>query len=143
MNPGDAVNQRTFRPSGARIVAYVVAVIMLVLTGVIAFALPDEIYFTTAETITLWIIIVAVLALLHGIGRSVVRAGDEGVEVINGYRRHDVSWHEIEGFGMNDGAPWPTLVTKDDERIMLFAIQGSDGGAYAREALAYLRGRVG
>jgi hypothetical protein len=135
-------DQRTFRPGGARIVAYAVAVIMLVLTAVIAFALPDEIYFTTAETATLWIIIVAVLVLLHGIGRSVVRAGDEGVEVINGYRRHDVSWHEIKGFAMNEGAPWPTLVTIDDERVMLFAIQGSDGGKYAREAVTYLRGRV-
>ena len=134
--------QRTFRPGGARIVAYAVAVIMLVLTAVIAFALPDEIYFTTAETVTLWIIIVAVLALLHGIGRSVVVAGEEGVAVVNGYRRHDISWHEIEGFAMNEGAPWPTLVTTDDERVMLFAIQGSDGGRYAREAVAYLRAWV-
>ncbi|MFC5678602.1 PH domain-containing protein [Aeromicrobium endophyticum] len=133
---------RTFRPGGARIVAYAVAVIMLVLTAVIAFALPDEIYFTTAETITLWIIIGAVLVLLHGIGRSVVVAGEEGVEVVNGYRRHDVSWHEIKGFAMNEGAPWPTLVTTDDDRVMLFAIQGSDGGKYAREAVAYLRARV-
>ena len=135
-------DQRTFRPGGARIVAYAVAVIMLVLTAVIAFALPDEIYFTTAETVTLWIIIVAVLALLHGIGRSVVVAGEEGVAVVNGYRRHDISWHEIEGFAMNEGAPWPTLVTHDDERVMLFAIQGSDGGRYARDAVAYLRARV-
>jgi hypothetical protein len=133
---------RTFRPGGARIVAYAVAVIMLVHTAVIAFALPDEIYFTTAETATLWIIIVAVLALLHGVGRSKVVAGEEGVEIVNGYRRHDISWHEIEGFAMNEGAPWPTMVTTDDERVMLFAIQGSDGGKYAREALAYLRSRV-
>ena len=80
----------TFRPGGARIVAYAVAVIMLVLTAVIAFALPDEIYFTTAETITLWIII------LRGAGaaprhRPQLRPGDDdGVEVLNGYRRHQV-----------------------------------------------------
>ncbi|MET0447186.1 MAG: PH domain-containing protein [Aeromicrobium sp.] len=133
---------RTFRPGGARVVAYAVAVIMLVLTAVIAFALPDEIYFTTAETVTLWIIIVAVLALLHGIGRSFVRATDDGVEVLNGYRRHTVPWSEIKGFAMNTGAPWPTLVTGDDERVMLFGIQGSDG-RYAREAVAYLRARLG
>ncbi|MRJ77193.1 PH domain-containing protein [Aeromicrobium sp. SMF47] len=133
---------RTFRPGGARVVAYAVAVIMLVITAVIAYALPDEIYFTTAETVTLWIFILAVLALLHGVGRSYVRATDEGLEVLNGYRRHRVQWSDIEGFAMNTGAPWPTLVTKDDERVMLFAIQGSDG-RYAREAVAYLRGRLG
>ena len=31
---------------------------------------------------------------------------------------------------MNTGAPWPTLVTRDDERVMLFAIQRSDGASY-------------
>ncbi|MET1062030.1 MAG: PH domain-containing protein [Aeromicrobium sp.] len=132
---------RTFRPGSTRIVAYAVAVIMLVLTVVIALALPDDIYFTTAETITLWLIIGAVLVLLHGIGRSYVKATDEGVEVLNGYRRHMVPWSDIKGFAMNTGAPWPTLVTLDDERVNLFAIQGSDG-SYAREAVTYLRGRL-
>jgi hypothetical protein len=132
---------RTFRPGSTRIVAYAVAVIMLVLTVVIALALPDDIYFTTAETITLWLISGAVLVLLHGIGRSYVKATDEGVEVLNGYRRHMVPWSDIKGFAMNTGAPWPTLVTLDDERVNLFAIQGSDG-SYAREAVTYLRGRL-
>jgi hypothetical protein len=132
---------RTFRPGGARIVAYGVGVIMVVLTVVIGLALPDEIYFTPAEDVTLWIIIVVVLVLLHGIGRSYVRADDEGVEVLNGYRRRRVPWSDIEGFAMNTGAPWPTLVTHDDERVMLFAIQGSDG-AYARDAVTYLRSRL-
>lgn len=132
---------RTFRPGGARIVAYAVAVIMLVLTAAISFALPDEIYFTTAETITLWLIIISVLVLLHGIGRSYVRATEAGIEVLNGYRRQTIPWGDIKGFAMNNGAPWPTLVMTDDERVMLFAIQGSDG-TYAREAVAYLRGRV-
>jgi hypothetical protein len=132
---------RTFRPGGTRVVAYGVAVVMLVITIVIGLALPDDIYFTPAEDVTLWLIIAAVLALLHGVGRSYVRADDEGVEVLNGYRRHRVPWSDIKGFAMNAGAPWPLLVTKDDERVMLFGIQGSDG-AYARDAVAYLRGRL-
>jgi hypothetical protein len=132
---------RTFRPGGARVVAYVVAAIMLVITVVVGTALPSDITFTVAEDITLWLIILAVLVLLHGIGRSYVRADDDGVEVMNGYRRHVVPWSQIKGFGTSSGAPWPTMVLEDDERIMLFAIQGSDG-AYAREALDYLRGRL-
>ncbi|MET0766611.1 MAG: PH domain-containing protein [Aeromicrobium sp.] len=131
----------TFRPRGARVVAYVVAVILLVMTAAIAFALPDDINFTTAETVTLWIIILTVLALLHGVGRSFVRVTDEGVDVLNGYRRHSVAWSDVEGFAMNSGAPWATLVTKDDERVMLFAIQGSDGPS-ARRAVEYLRSRL-
>jgi hypothetical protein len=132
---------RTFRPAGARIVAYGVAVLMLVLTVVVGLALPPEITFTVAEDITLWLIIVAVLVMLHGVGRSYVRVGDEGVEVLNGYRRHTATWSQIKGFGTTSGAPWPTMVLTDDERVMLFAIQGSDG-AYAREALEFLRGRL-
>ncbi|MCW2749807.1 MAG: hypothetical protein JWR83_917 [Aeromicrobium sp.] len=132
---------RTFRPGGARIVAYVVAVIMLIVTVVIGVALPDSASFSLAEDVTLWIIILVVLALLHGVGRSVVHVDEAGVRVLNGYRWHVVPWSEIKGFAMNDGAPWPTMVTNDDERVILFAIQGSDG-QYAREALAYLRGRV-
>ena len=132
---------RTFRPGGARIVAYVVAVIMLVFTAVIGFALPSSAAFSWAENLTLGIVILAVLVLLHGVGRSVVKVDDAGVRVLNGYRWHSVSWSDIAGFAMNDGAPWPTLVTKDDERIILFAIQGTDG-PYARDALAYLRGRL-
>ena len=48
---------RTFRPGGARVVAYGVGVLMVVLTIVIGLALPDEIYFTPAEDVTLWLII--------------------------------------------------------------------------------------
>ncbi len=132
---------RTFRPGGPRIVAYVVAVLMLVFTAVIGFALPSEIRFSWAENLTLAIIILAVLVLLHGVGRSVVKVDDEGVRVLNGYRWHVEPWSRIAGFAMNDGAPWPTMVTTDDARIILFAIQGTDG-PYAREALAYLRGRL-
>lgn len=132
---------KTFRPGGARIIAYVVAVLMLVMTVVIGVALPSASAFSVAEDVTLAIIILVVLALLHGVGRSFVRADDEGVEVLNGYRRHRVAWPEIAGFAMNAGAPWPTLVTRNDERVILFAIQGSDG-PYAQEALAYLRGRL-
>jgi len=132
---------KTFRPGGARVVAYVVAFIMVAMTVVIGVALPSYVNFSVAELLTLVVILLTVLALLHGVGRSLVQADDDGVEVLNGYRHHRVQWQQIAGFSMNTGAPWPTLVTKDDDRIMLFAIQGTDG-PYAREALAYLRGRV-
>jgi len=132
---------RTYRPGGARIVAYGVALVMAIMTVVIGVALPSYVTFTPAEYVTLAVILGAALALLHGVGRSYVRVGAEGVEVLNGYRRHVVAWSQIEGFAMNTGAPWPTMVTTDDERVMLFAIQGSDG-AYAREAVSHLRSRL-
>jgi len=80
--------------------------------------------------------------VLHGIGRSYVRVDDDGLEVLNGYRRHRVPWGVMRGISMNRGAPWPTLVLQDDDRVMLFAIQGSDGDA-ASEAVQDLVRRIG
>lgn len=132
----------TFRPVGPRIVAYGVAVLLVVLTVVIGVALPSDITFTAAELVTLAAILGAVLFGLHGVARSFVKASDEGLEILNGYRRHNIAWADLKGVAMNAGAPWPTLVTKDDERIILFAIQGTDG-PLAREALTYIRKRIG
>ncbi len=128
----------TYRPGGARYVAYGVAVILILLTVVIGVALPPEITFTVFELITLALTLGAALAMLHGVGRSRVIADEHGLRVRNGYRDHQISWQDIEGFAMNNGAPWPTLVTTDDERLMLFAIQGSDG-PQARAAVGDLR----
>lgn len=131
----------TFRPVGARIVAYGASVALIAVTVVIGAALPPEITFSVAELITLGLTLLGFLAVLHGIGRSFVRADDEGLEVLNGYRRHRIPWTGMRGISMNRGAPWPTLVLLDDERVMLFAIQGSDGGA-AREAVLELVRRI-
>lgn len=130
-----------FRPIGPRMVAYGVSTILVVLTVVIGVALPDYITFSIAEVITLALILGATLAGLHGVARSYVEATDSGLNIVNGYRKHNVVWSDMKGIAMNAGAPWPTLVTKDDERIMLFAIQGTDGPA-AREALTYIRSRI-
>ncbi len=132
---------RTFRPGGSRYVAYGVGALMIVLTATIGVALPSYVEFTVFELATLAAILITVLALLHAVGRSVVRVDDDGVEVVNGYSRRRVPWSDIKGFAMNEGAPWPTMVYGDDERVILFAIQRSDG-PYARDAMSYLRGRL-
>lgn len=131
----------SWRPGGSRYVAYVVAVMLVVLTAVIGFALPEDITFTPAELVTLALFLIATMVMLHGVGRSRVTADDAGMRVTNGYKRHDVAWSDIEGFSLNTGAPWPTLVTTDDNRIMLFAIQASDGPS-ARAAVGTLQTRL-
>lgn len=130
---------RTFRPTGVMAVAYGVVVVLVVLTIAVGTRLPEGAEFTTAQTATIWALIGVVAVIAHAVGRSKVRADDEGLEVVNGFRRRHVAWTDVAGISMNPGAPWPTLVTRDDERIILFAIQGSDGSA-AREAVVWLRG---
>jgi hypothetical protein len=126
---------------GARIVAYVASAVLIVVSAVIGFALPSHVTFTVAELVTLALTLLAFLAILHGIGRSYVRADDDGLEVLNGYRRHRIPWGVMRGISMNTGAPWPTLVLQDDDRVMLFAIQGSDG-TVARTAVEDLVRRI-
>jgi hypothetical protein len=126
---------------GSRVVAYGGSVALVVITVVIGVALPPSITFTPSELVTLALMMLTILAILHGIGRSYVRADDTGLEVLNGYRRHRIPWSDMRGISMNRGAPWPTLVLLDDERVILFAIQGSDGGA-ARDAVQDLVRRI-
>lgn len=129
----------TFRPVGPRIVSYGV---ITVITIVIGIALRHTTKFTAAEFVTLGLMIAATFAGLHGIARSFVRTTDESLEILNGYRRHLLPWSDIKGVAMNAGAPWPTIVLKDDERVIIFAIQGTDGPA-AREALSTIRSHIG
>jgi len=133
----------TYRPVGARMVAYGCSVAILAVTVVIGVALPEEITFTPFELLTLAVTLGVFLAVLHGIGRSYVRVHDDGLEVLNGYRRHRIPWSEMRGVSMNVGAPWPTLVLNDDERVMLFAIQGSDGSTAQSPAVQDLVRRIG
>ena len=132
----------TYRPVGARVVAYGACAAVIAVTIVIGVALPAEITFTPFELVTLAFTLLTILAILHGIGRSYVRVDDDGLEVLNGYRRRRIPWGVMRGISMNRGAPWPTLVLHDDERVMLFAIQGSDGDA-ASEAVQDLVRRIG
>ena len=131
----------TYRPVGARVVAYGACVAVIAVTIVIGVALPAEITFTPFELVTLAFTLLTILAILHGIGRSYVRVDDDVLEVLNGYRRRRIPWGVMRGISMNRGAPWPTLVLHDDERVMLFAIQGSDGHA-ASEAVQDLVRRI-
>ncbi|MFZ0141941.1 MAG: PH domain-containing protein [Aeromicrobium sp.] len=131
----------TYRPVGARVVAYGACAAVIAVTIVIGVALPAEITFTPFELVTLAFTLLTILAILHGIGRSYVRVDDDGLEVLNGYRRRRIPWGVMRGISMNRGAPWPTLVLNDDERVLLFAIQGSDGHA-ASEAVQDLVRRI-
>lgn len=131
----------TYRPKGARIVAYGVVVLLLVLTVLLSRALPHYAVFTFSQKATIGVLLAFVIAVMHGVGRSYVRLAADAVVVRNGYRTHVVAWTDAAGILAPGGAPWPTLVTKADERVMLFAIQRSDG-TVAEQAVAELRGRL-
>ena len=118
----------TYRPTGTRYVSYACCVALVAMSVAITVGLPQEIrdQVVLSQALTLYGCVLAMMAILHGMGRSYVRVDDHEIEVLNGYRRHVLPWDRVKGFAYPDGAPWPTMVTRSDDRIMLFAIQGRD-----------------
>lgn len=133
--------RRTFRPTGVIVVLWAMVAVLAVLALVIGARLPEQSKFSTSQTVTIWVLIGGVALAAALVTRSRVTADDTTVEFVNGWRRRRLSWAEVAGVSMNPGAPWPTVVTRDDRRFILFAIQGSDG-ASAANAVRWLAGHV-
>ena len=132
---------RTFRSWGVSIIAWASVAILVTLLVVIGRAVPESMKFSTSGTVTMWLLIVAWAVFAYGISRSKVTADAEKIQIVNGFRKHELAWSEVAGISLNSGGPWPILVTKDDRRIMLFGVQASEGES-SRRALAWLRGHV-
>lgn len=139
-----ATGPTTHRPGGTRYVAYGASVALVAMAVAITLALPQEIreQVTIEQAVTLYASVGAFVLILHGIGRSRVTVTDEELEVVNGFRTRRVPWTQVKGFAFGEGAPWPTLVTHDDERVMLFALQGTSGHARVRAIVDDLVRRV-
>lgn len=134
-------DSRTFRPIGVIAVMWAVVVVLVVLTVAIGSRLPDEASFTTGQTVTIWVLIALTAVAAGVVSLSRVRADEESISFTNGVRHRTLAWDEVAGFSMSNGAPWPTVVTRDDRRFILFAIQGSEGAA-ANDAVAWLSRHV-
>jgi len=119
----------TYRPLGARVVAFASAGSLLVLLVVIAVALPPEVRaeFTLAQNVTLVLFMGSMLAALLGIARTRIRTDEQGIHVLNGYRHHELTWPEAVQVNLGRGAPWAVLDTSDGRVVQLMAIQRSDG----------------
>lgn len=135
--------RRVFRPVGPKIVGIVAGVCLWVLFFAIALTLPPEVRagFTALQTGTLVLFLLFADAVFWGIGRSRVVADDDGLHVRNGFRTHHLAWTDILDVAYAQGAPWPSVATRDDRRIMMLGIPSSDGPK-ARDAVWYLRERI-
>lgn len=128
----------TYRPIGPRIVVWTCTVLLIVVAIVIGRSLPEEMKFRPAETATIAFLLFCVVVGAHAIGRSRVTIDDQGMIVVNGFKRRDVDWDQIKIVSMKPGAPWPTVETFDEERFILFGIQRSDHGR-SRAALKQIK----
>ena len=132
---------RTFRSKGLIVVSWVTVAILAGLMIFIGLNMPESMKFSMSGNITMWLLIGAWAFLAWAISRSKVTADSEKIVIVNGLRTYTFAWSDVAALSMNPGAPWPTLITQDDRRVMLFGLQGSEGKS-TRNALAWLREHV-
>jgi hypothetical protein len=131
---------RTYRPLGPRIVATVLVIGLAVVCAMAWLAFPPETRaaFTGFQKLTMEFLALLVLACVHALTRSRVRATAEKLVVVNGYRRRELAWAQIVAVRMPPGAPWARLDLSDGSEISAMGIQASDG-ARAKAAVRDLR----
>jgi hypothetical protein len=119
----------TWRPFGARIAGTVLGGMLLVLaiTVWIAWGADVRARFTVFQRSTLVFLGLLAFACWFALVRSRVTAAEQGVTVVNGYRRRQFEWSQVVSINLRRGAPWAGLDLSDGTSISMVAIQGSDG----------------
>lgn len=118
-----------WRPFGARLAAFVGAV---VLTAAVAFfwlMLSDEVQakFTFFQRLTLLGVLAAALIGLNAIFRTSALADESGLTVTNGYKVRRYEWAEVLHVSLSPHRPWALLDLSDGGTVSVMAIQVSDG----------------
>lgn len=124
----------TWRPFGARVAGILFGAMLLVVCAFAWFSFDDETRakFTVFQRGTLVFLGLLAFSAWFALIRSRVVAADNGLVVVNGYRRHEYAWAEVVAVHMPPGAPWVTLDLSDGTTVSALAIQSSDGGRATR-----------
>lgn len=130
----------TWRPLGPRIMGGILVVGLFGVSALAWFSLKDDVRakFSPSEKGTLIFFGLLIVVLVHALTRSRVQVRDDGLTVVNGYRRRDFDWAQVIAVHMPRGAPWVTLDLADGSTCSAMGIQASDG-ARARAAVRQLR----
>jgi len=130
----------TWRPVGPRIMGIALLVALYGLCGFCwwAFGATARAQFSGGEIGTLIFFGVLILVAVYALVRSRVEAHDEGLVVVNGFRRRQFEWAEVVSVSMPPGAPWVTLDLADGNTVSAMGIQASDGNR-SRVAVRQLR----
>jgi hypothetical protein len=131
---------RTWRPFGVRIAGAALSATLLLLCAVVWFSWSADIraQFDWFQRGTLLVLGAAFLSLYLALARSRVVAREEGLVVVNGFRRRELAWPQVLAVSLPPGAPWAILDLADGTTVSALGIQGSDG-ARARTAVRELR----
>ena len=134
---------RTFRPWGVRIAAVGLGVALVAFVTAIWFAFPQDIRdeFTVFQKVTVLGMGLMFFLMGHALARCRVTAAEDGLTVVNGYRKHHYEWGQVVGVTMSPGDPWAVLDLNDGTTRSALGIQGSDGRS-ARRQVQQLRALI-
>lgn len=133
----------TWRPLGVRLAVVFFGVLLAVVFVMawVGFSPETRATYTPFQIVTLGLLVVGGAGVGYGVARARVVASETGVVVVNGFRRHEVPWGDVDSVRLPAGAPWARMRLVDGRQVSLTAIQGSDG-ARARRAAAELAALV-
>jgi hypothetical protein len=133
----------TWRPLGVRLAGGALGSMLLIVCIAAWIAFPPEVRdsFTLFQRGTL--VFLGLLAFSAGFAlvRSRAVATEQGLTVVNGYKRRELDWPEIVAIHLPAGAPWAVLDLADGTTCPVMAIQGSDGGR-AKTAVRQVRSLI-
>lgn len=120
---------RTFRPLGVRIAVVVFGGMLLAVCLVAWFALPPHIRaeFSWLERATVIVFGVALATVAAGLARCRLDAREDGVTIVNGYRKRAFHWNQLVAISLRPGGPWAVIDLSDGTTVSAMAIQSSDG----------------
>ena len=127
--PAAVALPHTFRPRGVRIAAYVFGALLLLVSTVIWFSLPQNVrdQFTIFQRATVIFFGSAAAVAGQALARSRIEASAGEVTVVNGYKSRHYDWNEIVSITLGGGNPWAKLDLSDGTSVSAMGIQGSDG----------------
>lgn len=127
-----------FRPRRGRVVAYAIALVVLVVMTALAVALPAEgrTGFRLVDRLLLVGLGGLVATGLGVLARPRVDLDQRGLTVVNLFRQRRLEWAEIVAVRLAPGDPWVMLDLSDGETLPVMGISASDGARSRRQAAA-------
>ncbi len=121
----------TVRPRRLRIIAWVLAVAIVVAMVVVGLLLKQsnsgEVIFRTADQLAMIGLGVILAGGVLIMTRPYVRADASGLVVRNFGGVKHIPWQVVRSIRFSGAAPWATLELEDDDALSLLAIQAVDG----------------